>query len=223
MYSFASAALNVRLTCCVACLCDRRHITVTFVLCNLILHESFTFLTVGKSTSQGNSGWYRTSGNVGRDGACVCTSSMAGPTMTAVLTIPELLPNVLSSMLHCLCTLCSQELLLRYNRQGRKGQDLRSKCNTRTQKARNTGTNNCPTAPNASNNMTNYYSTSVLIGNLSPWQHLTACSPCQEVGTTTIHRPLTLEGALAVFHLIGCVKATLAFYVYPIQTKNRRH
>ena len=32
-------------------------------------------------------------------------------------------------------------LLLRYIRQGRKVQDLRSKCNTRAQRARNTGTN----------------------------------------------------------------------------------
>ena len=53
-------------------------------------------------------------------------------------------------------------------------------------RARTTGTNNYPTAPNANNNVTNDYSTVDLIGDLSPWRHLTACSPCQEVGTTTI-------------------------------------
>ena len=34
--------------------------------------------------------------------------------------------------------------------------------------ARNTGTNKYPTAPDASNNVTNDYSTSVLAGDLSP-------------------------------------------------------
>ena len=41
--------------------------------------------------------------------------------------------------------------------------------------------------------------TSVLIGDLSPWRHLTACSPCQEVDTTTMHRPLTLDQRRAEF------------------------
>ena len=78
-------------------------------------------------------------------------------------------------------------LLLRYNRQGRRAQDLRSNCNTKMQRATNTGTYNYPTAPNASNNVTNDYSTTVLIGDLSPWRHLTPCSPCQEGGTATIN------------------------------------
>ena len=46
-------------------------------------------------------------------------------------------------------------LLLHYNRQGRKAEDLRSRGNPRTQRARNTGTNNRPTAPNASKIVTN--------------------------------------------------------------------
>ena len=46
-------------------------------------------------------------------------------------------------------------LLLHYNRQGRKAEDLRSRGNTRTPRARKTGTNNRPPAPNASNNVTN--------------------------------------------------------------------
>ena len=40
----------------------------------------------------------------------------------------------------------------------------------RATRERNTGTNNYPTAPNASDNVTNDYSASVLIGDLSPWR-----------------------------------------------------
>ena len=94
---------------------------------------------------------------------------------------------------------CVDRHLLHYYRQGRKVEDLRSRGNTRTQRAHSTGTNIQPTAPNASNIVTNDHFTSVYIGNLSPWQHLTACSPCQEVGTTTIHRQ-----ALAQLQLFGC-------------------
>ena len=83
-----------------------------------------------------------------------------------------------------------------------------SKCNTGTQIARNTGTNNYPTATNASNNGTNDYSASVLIGDLSPWQHLTACSPRQEVGTTAIHGPLTLDQRHTEFPMGSSQKGT---------------
>ena len=38
-----------------------------------------------------------------------------------------------------------------------------------------------PYFTNVNSNVTNNYSASVLMGELSPWQHLTACSPCQEV------------------------------------------
>ena len=38
-----------------------------------------------------------------------------------------------------------------------------------------------------------YNSASVFMGDLSPWRHLTARSPGPEVGTTTVHRPLTLD------------------------------
>ena len=84
-------------------------------------------------------------------------------------------------------------LLIRYIRQWRKAEDFRSRDNMRTQRARNIGTNNRPTAPKASNIVAMTTFTPVLIEDLSPWRHLTACSPCQEVGTTTIHRPSTLD------------------------------
>ena len=54
-------------------------------------------------------------------------------------------------------------------------------------------TQGLPYFTNMSNNVTNNYPTSVLKGDLSPRRHLTACSPCHEVGTTTIHRPLALD------------------------------
>ena len=92
-------------------------------------------------------------------------------------------------------TFCSQELMLRYNRQGRKVQDLRSKCNTRTQRARNTGTNNFPTAPNASNNVTNYCSSPVQSSPVSPHR-----GP-QPLATPDGLQPL--PGALAVLQLCG--------------------
>ena len=42
-------------------------------------------------------------------------------------------------------------------------------------------------------NVTSDYPASVLTGDLSPWRHLTACIACHEVGTTTMHWPLTLD------------------------------
>ena len=72
---------------------------------------------------------------------------------------------------------CREHFKLRYNRQGRKVQDLRSKCNTRTQRARNTGTYNYPTARNANNKVTNDYSTSVLIGGPQPVATLDGLQP----------------------------------------------
>ena len=38
--------------------------------------------------------------------------------------------------------------------------------------------------------------------------HLTACSPCQEVGTNTIHRPLTLDQRHAEFLMCTSQKRT---------------
>ena len=77
-------------------------------------------------------------------------------------------------------------------------------------RARNTGTNNYPTAPNGSNNVTSDCSTSVLIGDLSPWRHLTACSPCQEVDTTTIYRSLTLDKRYTEFPMCTSQKSTFS-------------
>ena len=71
------------------------------------------------------------------------------------------------------------------------------------QRARNTGTNNYPAAPNASNNVTTEHSMSVLIGDLSSWPHLTACSPCQEVDTTTILRPLIFDQRRAGYPILS--------------------
>ena len=59
-----------------------------------------------------------------------------------------------------------------------------------------------------SNNVTNNYSTSVRIGDLSPWRHLTACSPCHEVGTTPIHGPSTLDQRRADFAMCNSQKNT---------------
>ena len=50
-----------------------------------------------------------------------------------------------------------------------------------------------PDFTNVGNNVINNYPVSVLIGDLSPRQPRTACSPCHEVGITTIHRPMILD------------------------------
>ena len=50
-----------------------------------------------------------------------------------------------------------------------------------------------PYFANVGSNVTNDYPASVLIGDFSPRRHLPACGPYLEVGTTTIHRPLTLD------------------------------
>ena len=87
----------------------------------------------------------------------------------------------------------------RYNRQGRKAKDRRSRDHhinrgyTRTQTVRNTGTYNQPLHLTRATIRTNDHSTLVYIGDLSPWRHLTARSSYQEVSTSTIHRPLTLD------------------------------
>ena len=70
----------------------------------------------------------------------------------------------------------------RYNRQGRKAKERRSRDNhinrgnTRTQKVRNTGTYNQPLHLTRATIVTNDHSTLVFIGDLSPWRHLTARS-----------------------------------------------
>ena len=51
------------------------------------------------------------------------------------------------------CLFCLLRLLLRCNQQGRKVKDLRSKCNTRMQRARSTGINHHTPALNGSKNV----------------------------------------------------------------------
>ena len=99
----------------------------------------------------------------------------------------------------------------RYNRQGRKAKGRRSRenrinrGNTRTQKVRNAGTYNQPLHLTRATNVTNDHATLFFIGDLSPWRHLTARSPCQEDGTTTIHRPLTLDQRHAEFPMLSLI------------------
>ena len=107
-----------------------------------------------------------------------------------------------------------------YNRQGRKAKERRSRDNhinrgyTRTQTVRNAGTYNqplhLPLHPMRATSVTNDHSTLVFIGDLSPWRHLTARSPCQEVITTKIHRPLTLDQRHAEFLMCSCQKGTFS-------------
>ena len=56
-----------------------------------------------------------------------------------------------------------------------------------------------PYVTNVSSSMTDNYCASVFIGYLIPWRHLTARRPCQEVGTTMIHGPLSLDQRHAKF------------------------
>ena len=70
---------------------------------------------------------------------------------------------------------------------------------SRTQTVRNTGTPNLPLYLKRASIRTNDLDTLVYIGDLSPWQHRTARSSCQEVSTATIHRPLTLDQRHAEF------------------------
>ena len=70
---------------------------------------------------------------------------------------------------------------------------------SRTQTVHNTGTHNLPLYLTRATIRTNDLDTLVHIGDLSPRQHRTARSPCQEVSTTTIHRPLTLDQRHAEF------------------------
>ena len=93
----------------------------------------------------------------------------------------------------------------RYNRQGRKAKNRRSRDSysnrpyTRTQTLRNTGTRNLHLHLTRATIRTNDLDTLVHIGDLSPRQHRTARSSCQQVSTTTIHRPLTLDQRHAEF------------------------
>ena len=54
------------------------------------------------------------------------------------------------------------------------------------------------------------YSASVLIGDFSPWRHLTACTPCHEVGTNPIHGLLTLDHRHAEFAMCTSQKRTFS-------------
>ena len=100
---------------------------------------------------------------------------------------------------------CCVRRLCRYKRQGRKAKNRRSRDSysnraySRTQTVRNTGTHNLPLHLTRATIKTNDLDTLVHIGDLSPRQHRTARSSCQEVSTTTIHRPLTLDQRHAEF------------------------
>ena len=104
----------------------------------------------------------------------------------------------------------------RYNRQGRKAEELRSRDNhsnrgyTRTQTVRSAGTFNLPLHLTRATIRTNDHPTLVYIGDLSPWRHRTARSSCQEVSTTTIHRPLTLDQRHAEFPMCTSQEGTFS-------------
>ena len=103
----------------------------------------------------------------------------------------------------------------RYNRQGRNAKERRSRDNdtnrgnTGTQTVRNTGTYSQPLHLTRATIVTNDHSTSVFIGDVSPWRHLTACSPRREASATTMHRPLTLDQRHAEFPMCSSQKGTL--------------
>ena len=103
----------------------------------------------------------------------------------------------------------------RYNRQGRKA-NRRSRdsysntAHSRTQTVRNTGTHNLPLYLTRATIRTNDRDTLVYIGDLSPRQHRTARSSCQEVSTTTIHRPLTLDQRHAEFPMCTSQEGTFS-------------
>ena len=81
---------------------------------------------------------------------------------------------------------------------------------SRTQTVRNTGTHNLPLHLMRATFVTNDHSALVYVGDLSPWRHLTARSPCQEVSTTTIHRPLTFDQRHAEFPMCSSQKGTFS-------------
>ena len=78
------------------------------------------------------------------------------------------------------------------------------------QRVRNTGTYNQPLHLTRATIVTNDHSTLVYTGDLSPWRHLTARSPCHEVSTTTTHRPLTLDQRYAEFPMCSRQKGTFS-------------
>ena len=79
-----------------------------------------------------------------------------------------------------------------------------------TKQLRNTGTYNQPLHLMRATFVTNDHSALVYVGDLSPWRHLTARSPCQEVSTTTIHRPLTLDQRHAEFPMCTSQEGTFS-------------
>ena len=81
---------------------------------------------------------------------------------------------------------------------------------SRTQTVRNTGTHNLPLYLTRATIRTNDLDTLVHIGDLSPRQHRTARSSCQEVSTTTIHRPLTLDQRHAEFPMCTSQEGTFS-------------
>ena len=139
-------------------------------------------------------------------------SGPRGPCMHALTTTKLFLGRPGSLCRTCWGGICC------YNRQGRKAKDRRSRENhsnrgyTRTQTVRNTGTYNQPLHQplhlTRATSVTNDHSTVVFIGDLSPWRHLAARSPGQEVSTTTIHRPLTLDQRHAEFPMCTSQKRT---------------
>ena len=104
----------------------------------------------------------------------------------------------------------------RYNGQLRKAKNRRSRdsysnrAHSRTQTVRNTGTQNLPLYLTRATIRTNDLDTLVHIGDLSPRQHRTVRSSCQEVSTTTIHRPLTLDQRHAEFPMCTSQEGTFS-------------
>ena len=66
-----------------------------------------------------------------------------------------------------------------------------------------------------SNNVTNNYSTSVRIGDLSPWRHLTACSPCHEVEHTVAWQYIRMNSACHVPRPVWTSRLRLLSAVVP--------
>ena len=91
---------------------------------------------------------------------------------------------------------------------------------SRTQTVRNTRTHNLPLYLKRASIRTNDLDTLVYIGDLSPWQHRTARSSCQEVSTTTIHRPLTLDQRHAEFPMCTSQEGTPLKPVFLCDTQN---
>ena len=72
-----------------------------------------------------------------------------------------------------------------------------------------------PYFTSVNNNMTGNYSDSVLIGDLSPWRHLTACSPCHEVEHTVAWQYIRMNSACHVPRPVWTSRLRLLSAVVP--------